>query len=140
MLLDCVLLQVVDILIYKGREELEVSKSFSKLKISKCLLKCCSALNEAVLHADGSSSTQTATSSGKLALELSRTLVLMCLMSCLGRSRALIMQMPDHFWVFMQVNDYISVPAEKKLDAARAAAISPFMDRFYRNMDAYGRG
>lgn len=38
------------------------------------------------------------------------------------------------------VNDYISVPAERKLDAARAAAISPFMDRFYRNMDAYGRG
>ena len=39
-----------------------------------------------------------------------------------------------------QVNDYISVPAERKVDAARAAAISPFMDRFYRNMNAYGRG
>ena len=40
----------------------------------------------------------------------------------------------------LQVNDYISVPQERKLDAIRAAAISPFMDRFYRNMDAYGRG
>lgn len=35
------------------------------------------------------------------------------------------------------VNDYIVVPAQKKADAERAAAISPFMDRFYRNLDAY---
>lgn len=48
--------------------------------------------------------------------------------------------MSAYYCLFMQVNDYISVPAERKLDAARAAAISPFMDRFYRNMDAYGRG
>ncbi len=48
--------------------------------------------------------------------------------------------MSAYYCLFMQVNDYISVPAERKLDAARAAAIPPFMDRFYRNMDAYGRG
>lgn len=35
------------------------------------------------------------------------------------------------------VNDYISVPAQRKAEEERAAAISPFMDRFYRNLDAY---
>lgn len=40
----------------------------------------------------------------------------------------------------LQVQQYITVPAEQKSEAIRAAAISPFMDRFYRNLDAYGRG
>ena len=40
----------------------------------------------------------------------------------------------------IQVQQYITEPAERKVEAVRAAAISPFMDRFYRNMDAYGRG
>ncbi|KAL3144116.1 hypothetical protein ABBQ32_003907 [Trebouxia sp. C0010 RCD-2024] len=38
------------------------------------------------------------------------------------------------------VQQYITIPAEQKTEAVRAAAISPFMDRFYRNLDAYGRG
>ena len=40
----------------------------------------------------------------------------------------------------LQVQQYITVPQEQKVESARAAAISPFMDRFYRNLDAYGRG
>ncbi|KAL3144868.1 hypothetical protein ABBQ38_001968 [Trebouxia sp. C0009 RCD-2024] len=40
----------------------------------------------------------------------------------------------------LEVQQYITIPAEQKTEAIRAAAISPFMDRFYRNLDAYGRG
>lgn len=88
--------------------------------------------NGILLIADGSSSTQAAASSGRLINLDSSNLT--------GETYLQRNHMSAYYCLFMQVNDYISVPAERKLDAARAAAISPFMDRFYRNMDAYGRG
>jgi len=86
--------------------------------------------NGILMIADGSPSTQAAASSGRLInFDSSNSTV-----------KPITVQLYVTASLFMQVNEYISVPAERKLDAARAAAISPFMDRFYRNMDAYGRG
>ena len=123
-------MQVVDILIYKGREELEVSSLGNNP--SNHFNDILHSNNGILMIADGSPSTQAAASSGRLINLDSSNLT--------GETYLQRNHMSAYYCLFMQVNDYISVPAERKLDAARAAAISPFMDRFYRNMDAYGRG